>query len=312
MTNNPLSPVQIARIALVRLSEKGVPPTPENYSRFYNEVAGINPEDSPEQDQTVLAALASAGVVISEAADTTEALLDALGGHSEGLRNSIDTLRQAEPADKLVELTNEILRTTVAMHQSVDASHGELRLMRDSLVEIRTELAQNRPAADADLLTGAKSRSALDGILRHCIARARRYNGPLSVAMFDLDRFHHINDHFGSAIGDKVLAHIGELTRSALRESDIFIRFGGEEFLILMPETEAPGAQYVLDRLRLILQKTPLIHNGQRLVTTFSAGVAELAEYESHRDLVERANEAMLAAKQAGRNTVMRAVTPKR
>lgn len=308
MTNALLTPVQIARIALVRLSEKGVPPNPENYRRFYNEVAGVS-EEAPADGEASQNAIATASLVVDDVANTTNSLLEALAGHNQGLQSSIEGLRAQSPGQSLVGLVNEILHTAVAMHQSVDASNGELRLMRDSLKEIRQELTQNRPAPEHDTLTGARSRFALDGILRHTISRTRRYQGLLSLAIFDLDHFHHINDQFGAAIGDRLLAHIGEVTRASLRESDIFVRYGGEEFMIVMPETEAHGAQFVLDRLRLILQKTPLVYNGQRLFSTFSAGVAELCEEEGHQELVERTYSTMMAAKAAGRNQVQ--ISPK-
>lgn len=308
MTNALLTPVQIARIALVRLSEKGVPPNPENYRRFYNDVAGIA-EEAPADGEATHNAIATASLVVDDVANTTNSLLEALAGHHQGLQSSIEGLRAQSPGQSLVGLVNEILHTAVAMHQSVDASNGELRLMRDSLKEIRQELTHNRPAPEHDTLTGARSRFALDGILRHTISRTRRYQGLLSLAIFDLDHFHHINDQFGAAIGDRLLAHIGEVTRASLRESDIFVRYGGEEFMIVMPETEAHGAQFVLDRLRLILQKTPLVYNGQRLFSTFSAGVAELCDEEGHQELVERTYSTMMAAKAAGRNQVQ--ISPK-
>lgn len=303
MTNALLTPVQIARIALVRLSEKGVPPSPDNYRRFYNEVAGITEDNAPASESSQNA-IATASMVVDDVTETTNSLLEALSGHNQGLQTSIEGLRAQSPGQSLVSLVNEILHTAVAMHQSVDASNGELRLMRDSLREIRQELAQNRPAPEHDTLTGARSRFALDGILRHSISRTRRYQGMLSIGIFDLDNFHHINDQFGAAIGDRLLAHIGEVTRASLRESDIFVRYGGEEFMIVMPETEAHGAQFVLDRLRLILQKTPLVYNGQRLFSTFSAGVAELCDEENHQELIERAYTTMQSAKTAGRNQV--------
>lgn len=305
MPNELLTPVQIARVALVRLSSKAVPPTPENYRRYYNEVAGITSEKPETVNESEQQVIGSASLIVNDVAETTTQLLEALEGHNGELHSSIQTLRDQDPEHNLLAAVNEILRTAIAMHQSVDSSHGELRLMRDSLQEIRKEIAEHHPVPEHDTLTGARSRYALDGILRHTIARTRRYQSALSVAMFDLDNFHHINDEFGAAVGDRMLGHVGEITRSSLRDSDVFIRYGGEEFLILMPETQAPGAQFVLNRLQLVLQKNPLVHNGQKLNCTFSAGVAELTNTESHSEIVARSLLAMQTAKCNGRNQIV-------
>lgn len=306
MPNSHLTPVQIARIALVRLSEKAVPPTPDNYRRFYNDVAEV--KEASEAGSTVDKQLIeSAGLIVNEVSETTSSLLDALEGHNGTLHSSIQNLRTHDPEHQLLDAVNEILRTAVAMHQSVDSSHGELRLMRDSLQEIRKEISVHHPVPEHDTLTGARTRYALDGILRHAISRSRRYQSTLSVAMFDLDHFHQINDEFGAAVGDRMLAHVGEVTRSGLRECDVFVRYGGQDFVILMPETHGAGAVYVLERLRLILQKTPLVHNGQRLHCTFSAGIAELDDTEGHNDIIARSQQAMHIAKKNNGNQIIQA-----
>jgi diguanylate cyclase len=308
MSASALSPIQIARIALVRLSEKGVAPTPENYRRFYNDVAGITEAPASPQETPLSPALqniAAAGHLVDSVTETTAGLISALEGHNNGLQSSIKNLNEQNASAQLVNLVGEILRTAVSMHQSVDASNGELRLMRDQLSEIRAEIAHNHELPEHDPLTGARNRYMLDGLMRHCVARARRYQHAFTVAMLDLDHFHHINEQFGNAVGDKMLAHIGNLARVTLRDSDVLVRYGGEEFLVLMPDTAAAGARFMMDRLKLVMQKTPLLHNGLRLQITISAGVAQLRAAESPHLMLERAQSALLAAKEAGRNTVV-------
>lgn len=302
-TASPLTPIQIARIALIRMSEKGLPPTPDNYRHFYHEAAGTQ-APMENQDLATIKALISAGMLVNDITDTTASLVTALEGHNDGLKTSIDSLRQRSIAQNLLEAIGEILTTAVSLHHSVDESHGELRLMRDTLHEIRQELASRHHLPENDPLTGAKSPYALDGILRHAIARAGKQHTRLSIVAFDLDRFHDIHDQFGGTVADKLLAHIGEVTRSSLRENDVLIRFDGEEFLIVMPETEINGARFVVDRLQLILQKTPMIHNGQRLSSPFSAGITQFITGERAEDLIERARHTLQAAKTVGHGSV--------
>ena len=159
-------------------------------------------------------------------------------------------------------------------------------------------------ALNEDALTGAQNRRAMDAVLNKEVARAMRYHRPLSAIMLDIDHFKRVNDTYGHDAGDRLLMHVTILARSVLRESDVFIRYGGEEFLLLLPDSELGGAAHVADRLRELLQESPLQTDNGRIDVNFSAGVAQLLDGENGHSLVLRTDKAMYEAKQRGRNLV--------
>ena len=136
-------------------------------------------------------------------------------------------------------------------------------------------------------------------------ARARRNCSTLSVAMVDADHFKNINDTYGHLVGDKALIHIASVLRSGLRECDILVRYGGEEFLILLPDTSSSQAALPLDRLRYRLAEQNFFNNNVEISLSISIGIATLSALDnSPMDAIERADKALYSAKRSGRNRV--------
>jgi diguanylate cyclase (GGDEF)-like protein len=154
-----------------------------------------------------------------------------------------------------------------------------------------------------DVLTGCFNRRHAMEVLDAELRRARRARGTFSVVMFDLDRFKAINDRFGHLCGDAVLAQVGHRMNAVLRSSDIKCRYGGEEFLLLLPDTPQPGACRVAEMLRHDLEQHPLHWNDQTIVITASFGITESqAAEDDPAAIIGRADAALYQAKQAGRN----------
>jgi diguanylate cyclase (GGDEF)-like protein len=139
------------------------------------------------------------------------------------------------------------------------------------------------------------------------VARAQRSNTPCSVALIDLDWFKRINDSHGHPIGDEVLRTFAITVFANIRGIDRFGRYGGEEFLLIMPETPSSAAASILDRLRMIVAELDWSAFSPGMAVTISAGVAELKPTETPDSLLTRVDEALYAAKEAGRNQVARA-----
>ena len=194
---------------------------------------------------------------------------------------------------------------TVEIRDELQASRVELGETRGELKSIKDQLNEAREAVQHDPLTGVLNRRGMDIVLPREVARARRVNAPLSVGMVDLDHFKHINDTFGHQAGDRVLVHMTELMRSVLRETDLTVRYGGEEFLVILPDTDMEGARLVLDRLQDIVVKSPVIHEGRRISVGFSAGVAQFRDDDNGATLVLRADRALQSAKRGGRSQVV-------
>ena len=161
-------------------------------------------------------------------------------------------------------------------------------------------------AAHIDYLTGAYNRRAMEELGTRAVATAQRHARPLAVIAVDIDRFKRINDQFGHAVGDIALIQSVQRIRQNLRDEDLIGRQGGEEFLVLMPETDIERASLVAERIRLAFSEHPLILNGAPREVTVSLGVAALGTTDDrYGRLQQRADRAMYEAKQTGRNRVI-------
>ena len=174
------------------------------------------------------------------------------------------------------------------------------------LTEHKKLQTQLESMATIDSLTGLANRQAFLQRAKNEFHRARRYARPLTVVMIDIDHFKSINDQFGHATGDEVLRQTADICQSSLRGSDFMGRVGGEEFVLLLPDTPLSNAFHVAERMRTHLFETPIeLENGTLLNITASFGVASMSEADSDlNEVLERADEAMYHAKHEGRNQV--------
>lgn len=177
-------------------------------------------------------------------------------------------------------------------------------IIRDISENKKTEEELLRLAA-TDPLTGAFNRREFTSIADREALRSSRYHHPLSILILDLDHFKRLNDTYGHAAGDKALQRFTTLCCNALRNVDIFGRWGGEEFVALLPETAIEGAAVIAERLRKIVEDNVLMYNDHRLNFTVSIGVAQYKDSEVSVDApLVRADSAVYDAKKAGRNRI--------
>jgi diguanylate cyclase len=214
----------------------------------------------------------------------------------------VDAIRDREAFASLLQAFKV---ATLSLHQTVDVSRRELDETRRRLAEVTGELRRSEELARTDPLTGFCNRRAMDEIVTREIARARRSGDPFCVAILDIDHFKEVNDDHGHGAGDQALVHVALVVKSGIRETDVICRHGGEEFVIVLPGASAEGARFVIDRLRLMVEKTPLVLGKGRVTLRFSAGVAEWRPQDRLDGLLERADQALYAAKRAGRNRVV-------
>jgi diguanylate cyclase (GGDEF)-like protein len=167
----------------------------------------------------------------------------------------------------------------------------------------KTELGRQ---AATDVLTHLASRRQAMLMLQHEMARARRYTSPLAVVMVDLDRLKPVNDMLGHLAGDAVLVHVAQILKARLRATDVAARYGGDEFLLVLPETGAAGAVKTAGEICRALGQQPVSFGSATLPLQASFGVAEMAEGEevSTEDLIARADKAVYAVKRSGGNGV--------
>ncbi len=214
----------------------------------------------------------------------------------------------------LGRLVGELLDHTRGVQADVRRSHEELVDARRRVTEYETriqqlesELEQVSGLVREDALTGVFNRRGLEEAWAVEAARAERQDSPLCVALLDVDKFKLLNDRLGHQAGDEALAHLAKVIRQTLRPSDVVARYGGEEFVLLLPVTPLDEALAVTVRLQRELTRRFFLHNNERVLITFSAGVAQKKQGESSAQVLDRADGALYEAKRAGRNRVLTA-----
>lgn len=197
---------------------------------------------------------------------------------------------------------NEVLLFVMIVLVVAWASHAQLRLLVD-LLGARADAAH-------DPLTGLANRRTAHIRLEADCQHARRQRGHLSVMMLDLDRFKQVNDHWGHANGDRVLVAVARALHDELRASDLAVRYGGEEFLAILPDTDAADALEVAERVRIRIEHLDIALPDVTIAITISIGVATLLAGDTAESIVARADSALYAAKEAGRNRCVAATPP--
>lgn len=138
------------------------------------------------------------------------------------------------------------------------------------------------------------------------LSRARRYDRPLALVMFDIDHFKMCNDNFGHRAGDFVLRQVADVVRERARKVDVLARYGGEEFAMILPEIDIRGATQLSEKIRGMIEESRFMFEGRHIPVTISIGVAELTqEIATYDDLIKRADARLYKAKQSGRNCVV-------
>ncbi len=195
------------------------------------------------------------------------------------------------------------LRTKIRERtESLDRAMHELRIANAALASERDAAASR---ASRDELTGIFNRRHLEAELAVQIARANRRGSPLTVALLDIDHFKRINDLFGHGVGDQALRHVADVMRRNIRSGDVLGRYGGEEFLLIMPDTEATSAAVLCNRLRDAVRASRPESLSEDRPLTISGGLAQLGRAESREDLIQRADVALYRAKAEGRDRIV-------
>ena len=179
------------------------------------------------------------------------------------------------------------------------------RVLGTAINSLRNAIDYHQMAQNAynDGLTGLLNRNALNHLLPKEIKRSQRNDVPLALLFLDLDRFKAINDRYGHQAGDHLLKQVSILLESSVRDSDSVFRYGGEEFIILLPATDLDGARRVSQKVLGNIQSMGFSLNDQTLKITTSVGVTTL-QHDDAQSLIDRADQAMYQAKQSGRDRV--------
>lgn len=240
-------------------------------------------------------------------AESTGAYHDKIDGYAEriGAASSITQL-EGVIAELKVE-TRAIQLTAQRMRDELDLSKKLAAEAQHRVAALESELAQTSELVRHDQLTGALNRRGLEEVFDKEIKRAQRRKSPLCLAVLDIDNFKTLNDALGHQAGDEALVHLVNTIRGTVRPQDTVARYGGEEFVILLPDTPLDDAKQALVRIQRELTKKFFLHDNQKVLITFSAGVTELPLNESRESAIKRADQLMYQAKTAGKNKVVAA-----
>ncbi len=205
----------------------------------------------------------------------------------------------------VIDRTRGMAEETARSREQLESLQARVEATEAELVQLHLELDSASAMARHDPLTDALNRKGLDEALAREIASMRRKDAPLSVSLLDLDNFKALNDRLGHDAGDVALVHLANIARACMRPTDTLARYGGEEFVILMPDTTLEQGVEIMTRLQRELTKAIFMSGSERVLITFSAGVAQLTQDEDGNDAIRRADQAMYLAKRAGKNRVL-------
>jgi len=234
------------------------------------------------------------------------------GSFQEKLEESARLIESAKTLAEIAPVLKDVVGATRAISKDTQSTRDELNTMREQANKTQAEIAKLHQELDRvstqarhDTLTGALNRRGLEETLEREISTVRRKETPLSVSLLDIDNFKALNDALGHEMGDSALAHLAQVARECMRPQDTLARFGGEEFVILLPDTPLEKGIEAMTRLQRELTKRFFLAGSEKILITFSAGVAQLTNEESGMEAIRRADQAMYLAKRAGKNRVI-------
>lgn len=222
-----------------------------------------------------------------------------------------EKIEKAKDLGSIRDVMEGLLQDTRSMQLDVQRSRDELNEARQQaddaharVLELENELTEMSNRVREDQLTGALNRRGMEEAMETEMARAQRNGSTLSLALLDIDNFKKLNDSRGHGAGDDALRHLVGVIKSIIRPMDSVARYGGEEFVLIMPETDTDNAIVAMQRVQRELTRRFFLHNNEKLLITFSAGVTEVIPGESAQAALERADHAMYLAKKHGKNRV--------
>jgi len=207
--------------------------------------------------------------------------------------------------DDIMQDTRVIQASALKSHEELLDSRKQVESAEEKISKLEKELSDVSELVHQDQLTGALNRRGLDAAFDRESRRADRGHESLCVALLDIDNFKRLNDTMGHQVGDQALIHLCHVIKEALRPSDSVARYGGEEFVLILPDISLAEAALTVERLQRELTKQFFMHENDRVLVTFSAGVAQLCPEESQEALIGRADKAMYQAKNTGKNRVV-------
>lgn len=323
------------RLTLPLMSKHKIPTTPINYSIWYHYVSGGNKDLNDTIDNMI-----ETGETFTE--DVSKHLytqycclyeerklkmlqeglrqvlvtlfseVKTLSGNTEKyeriLEKSLTLLAKDNMGEMVGKVVDDIIEETKSVISYSKHVQKKLEATTKDLQSIQKRYEESKHQAVLDFLTGIPNRKAFDDRFRLFIADAEKENSDLSMLLIDIDHFKQINDGYGHLVGDEVLKFVAKKIRDLIKGKDFCARFGGEEFVILLPQTSLTGAMTVAENIRDYFDQSQLKSVAKNIKlgkVTMSIGVASFKSGEASKDLINRSDVALYIAKRKGRNQVV-------
>lgn len=277
--------------------------------------SGKRADDASMETEEHVATLERMKAAIQDLLQGVSAGINGLLGDTSKYSSSLNRHRESLEKVATIEDLRELERILLSEVKEVQTDNEQYRRQLDDanvkVNEQQEELDRLQSAVGVDFLTEIPNRRAFDDRMEEMMGRAERYGNTFSLIVFDIDRFKAINDSYGHAGGDRILRAIAHLLNDHKRSSDFLARFGGEEFVLLLPETNLEGAQRLAEKTRERVAAANFRFQKEKVPVTLSAGVGELhLASDTAETLFGRVDAALYQAKQEGRNRVKIAETP--
>lgn len=256
----------------------------------------------------------SASVASQENALTRNKLDESVSRQMKDLQQSSDNVTNLDPLKQLITTSLEDIARQINEHRQEEDQQlsetqkqlqkmtSKIQVMESESKDLKDKLQVAHDKALRDSLTGLPNRRAYEEQLATEIARWQRYKTPLTMIVWDVDHFKKINDNYGHKAGDKTLLLIASLLTKNCRLTDFVARFGGEEFVMLLPDTSKESGLVLAEKIRTIIEKGGFNAGGKAISVTISCGITQYLDTDSFDSLFERADQGLYSAKNKGRN----------
>lgn len=339
MENQQLSDNELSRRAIVLMEEHKVRPNPENYAVWFAYVGGSNKELTKEIDDIIKSkmpfvlstnqylhnkfivdnhsqkmvdhAAVAAQKMLQDVLKTVTEFAQEQKSYNEDVDDYLDNISQDFGDENVKNIVKELVTATASLKQSGSRIQEKLTEAKKEITELKKDLQEVTIEAQRDFLTGLFNRKTFEQSFEELSLAAKEKNTELCLIMLDIDHFKKFNDKFGHLLGDEVLKIVARTLTEILKGRDVVARFGGEEFVVLLPETPIEGGMKVADMIRATIAKKELKRRdtGETYGSiTVSLGVSRYRKTgDTLPALIKRADDALYQSKHKGRNCVTRA-----
>lgn len=302
--------LNIIRESLYRATKRNIALTPFNYHKVFIETAldmGMsereirkyiygNDYESIEEFEELKNAVLS---ITENVESITEKTVESMEKGDEAYKEIIDTVSSSKQ-----DITKEIIKELEKMLHINETLKNELESARVELKKQRKTIESIKELSNRDQLTGLYTRRYMENVFNDALYNFRRYSRIFSVVMIDLNNFKEINDTYGHPAGDVVLQRISQILLKETRKTDVPVRYGGDEFIIILPDTPVEGAKSFAEKILKKIKSLRFEKNGERFYCTASAGVTQVKDNDVIDSILARVDEALYETKNKGKDGV--------